>query len=47
MSGLLIIITGVIYFAVACEQAARGNTPMAITYMGYTVGNVGLWMLVK
>jgi len=47
MSGTLIIITGIIYFAVACEQAAHGNTPMAITYMGYTIGNVGLWLLLK
>lgn len=47
MSGILLIITGCIYFAVAMEQAANGNVPMAITYMGYTVGNVGLWMLVK
>ena len=47
MSGTLIIITGIIYFCVAVEQASNGNTPMAITYMGYTVGNIGLWMLIK
>lgn len=47
MSGVLLIITGIIYFCVAIEQAANGNLPMAITYLGYTVGNVGLWMLVK
>jgi hypothetical protein len=47
MSGLLIIITGVIYFCVACEQFAHGNTPMGITYVGYTIGNIGLWLLLK
>lgn len=47
MSGILIVITGCIYLAVAVEQAVNGNTPMAVTYIGYTIGNVGLWLLLK
>jgi hypothetical protein len=47
MSGTLIIITGVIYLYVSVEQFALGNSGMGITYLGYSVGNVGLWMLAK
>lgn len=47
MSGTLIIITGLIYLWVAADQLARGNLPMAITYISYATANVGLWMLAK
>lgn len=47
MSGWLIVITGLIYAYVACEQATRGNTGMAIAYAGYAFSNAGLYMLAK
>jgi hypothetical protein len=47
MSGWLIIVTGVIYAYVAGEQWAKGNWPMAWTYVGYALATCGLWMAVK
>jgi len=46
MSAWLIALTGVIYTYVALEQGIRfNNLPMAITYIGYALGNVGLYMI--
>jgi hypothetical protein len=45
MSGWLIILTGLIYLYIACEQGYKGNTGMLICYLGYAFGNVGLFML--
>ena len=36
---------GLIYAYVAIEQALKGNLAMAIMYSGYSIGNVGLWMM--
>ena len=36
---------GLIYAYVAIEQALKGNFAMAIMYSGYSIGNVGLWMI--
>jgi hypothetical protein len=47
MSGFLIFVTGLIYLWVAGEQLAKGNLPMAITYVSYATANVGLYMLAK
>jgi len=47
VSGWLIIATGVAYVWVAAEQAARGNTAMALTYAGYAFANVGLWLAAR
>lgn len=47
MSGPLIIVTGLIYLWVAADQLARGNFPMAVTYVSYATANVGLYMLAK
>jgi hypothetical protein len=47
MSGPLIILTGIIYAYVSGEQWGRGNLPMAWTYFGYALANIGLWMAVK
>jgi hypothetical protein len=45
MSRSLIVLVGLIYAYVAIEQALKGNFAMAIMYSGYSVGNVGLWMM--
>jgi hypothetical protein len=45
MSGWLIALTGVIYLCVALEQLYKGNTPMFICYIGYAIGNIGLYRM--
>jgi len=45
-SGLLIIITGIIYTVVSIDQFWKHNIPMGITYAAYALSNVGLWMAV-
>ena len=45
MSGWLICLTGLIYAYVAFEQGFKGNFPMMVTYLGYSVANYGLWKM--
>jgi hypothetical protein len=45
MSSWLIIVTGLIYAYIAVEQGYKGNTGMAICYIGYAFGNIGLYMM--
>jgi hypothetical protein len=45
MSAWLIIVTGLIYAYIGCEQALKGNVPMAVVYSGYAFSNVGLYIL--
>jgi len=47
MSQTLIAIIGIVYLAICFEQMLKGNTGMTITYFGYALGNVGLYMLAK
>jgi hypothetical protein len=47
MSGPLIILTGLIYLYVGCEQAFRGNVGASVMYFAYALANVGAYMLVK
>jgi hypothetical protein len=47
MSGWLIAVTGVIYAYIAVDQWRANNPGMAIAYMGYSLANVGLWLLAK
>lgn len=47
MSGWLIALTGLIYAAVALEQAFKGNWAMCIVYAGYAFANVGLYYLAR
>lgn len=47
MSAWLIALTGLIYAAVALEQALKGNWAMAIVYVGYAFANVGLYVLAR
>lgn len=44
MSQPLIILTGLIYAWIALEQAAKGNTPVALMFAGYAFANIGIYM---
>jgi hypothetical protein len=45
MSAWLIALTGIIYLYVAIEQGLKGNSGMAIAYIGYAFANWGLWKM--
>ena len=45
MSGWLIVLTGLIYLYVSCDQLYRGNVGMFIAYLGYSFSNIGLYLL--
>ena len=45
MSRWLITAIGIAYAYIAVEQGIRGNLGMAIMYAGYSMGNVGLFMM--
>jgi hypothetical protein len=47
MSAWLIVVTGLIYSYISIEQGIKGNIPLAITYFGYALGNVGLYLLAE
>jgi hypothetical protein len=46
MSGWLIIITALIYGAVAIDQYRLGNAAMVVVYASYACSNIGLYMAV-
>lgn len=45
MSKWLIAGIGVVYLAIALEQYLKGNVGTAVTFAGYAIGNVGLFMV--
>jgi len=47
MSAWLIAFIGVVYFYIGCELLFKGNVGMAISFFGYSLGNVGLYMVTK
>lgn len=47
MSGWLIIVTAIIYAAVAIDQLRLGNGAMVVVYASYACSNVGLYMMVS
>jgi hypothetical protein len=47
MSAWLIALTGLIYLAVAIEQATKGQWHLVIVYSGYAFSNVGLYLLAR
>lgn len=47
MSAPLIALTGLVYLYVSLEQAAKGNWPMFVCYLGYAFANVGLYLMAK
>jgi hypothetical protein len=44
MSSTLIAIVGVVYAVVATDLLFKGNTGLGIAFVGYALGNVGLYM---
>ena len=46
MSSTLIAIVGVVYAVVAVDLILKGNTGLGIAFVGYSLGNVGLYIRV-
>lgn len=44
MSAWLIAMVGVVYAIVAIDLIVKGNTGLGIAFVGYALGNVGLYM---
>ncbi len=47
MSAWLIALTGLIYLAVAIEQASKQNWPLFVVYLGYAFSNIGLYYMAR
>jgi len=47
MSAWLIALSGLIYIAVAIDQAIKHNWPLCIGYGGYAFSNIGFYILAK
>jgi hypothetical protein len=47
MSGWLLIGTGMAYFGVALDQWFKGDVPMTVVYLAYTLGNAGFWLALR
>jgi hypothetical protein len=44
MSSTLIAIIGVIYLGVCVDLFFKGDTGLSIAFLGYAIGNVGLYL---
>jgi hypothetical protein len=44
MSSWLIATIGVVYLYIGVDLIAKGQVGMGIAYLGYSLGNVGLYM---
>lgn len=47
MAAWLIAVIGVVYGIVAADLLYRGNTGLGIAFIGYAIGNVGLYLAAK
>ena len=47
MSAWLIAAIGVVYFFIGCDLLRKGNIGLAISFFGYSLGNVGLYIVSK
>jgi len=47
MSAWLIAIIGVVYAVVAIDLLRVGNLGLGIAFVGYSIGNVGLYLAAK
>jgi len=45
MSSWLIIVTGLIYLYIACEQLLKGEMGLACMYAGYCFANYGAYLI--
>jgi len=44
MSSTLIAIIGVVYLGVAIDLLFKGSLGLSIAFLGYAIGNVGLYL---
>ncbi len=44
MSAWLIAVVGVVYTVVAIDLLLKGNVGLGVAFVGYALGNVGLYM---
>jgi len=44
MSAWLIATIGVVYLYIGCDLIIKGQVGMGIAYLGYSLGNVGLYL---
>ncbi len=44
MAGWLILLIGLVYVVVALDLMAHGKVGLSIAFIGYALGNVGLWI---
>jgi hypothetical protein len=47
MSSWLIAVIGAAYFFIGCDLLRKGNIGLAISFFGYSLGNVGLYIVTK
>jgi len=47
MSAWLIAFIGIVYAVVAIDLFIKGNIGLAIAFVGYSLGNVGLFIVAK
>jgi hypothetical protein len=47
MSATLIAIIGVVYAVVAADLLWRGNIGLGIAFIGYSIGNAGIYLATK
>lgn len=47
MSAWLIATIGVVYLVVAVDLIIKGNVGLGIAFVGYSIGNVGLYIAAK
>jgi hypothetical protein len=47
MSSWLIATIGVVYFVIAIDLLIKGETGLGISFLGYSLGNVGLYLVTK
>jgi hypothetical protein len=47
MSPWLILAIGVVYLIVAADLFYAGKTGLSLAFVGYAIGNVGLWIAAR
>lgn len=47
MASWLIAIIGIVYLVVAIDLMMKGNLGMGVAFIGYSLGNVGLYLATK
>lgn len=47
MNAILIAIVGVVYFVISIDSFRKGQIGIGISFLGYCLGNVGLYLVAK